>query len=68
PSKVNLIPFNPHEGSGFEAPDEGRVSALCQLLSDAGLIVSVRRSRGQDIGGACGQLVREGAKRARPRV
>ena len=68
PSKVNLIPFNPHEGSGFEAPDEGRISELCQLLSDAGVIVSVRRSRGQDIGGACGQLVREGAKRsARPR-
>ena len=63
PSKVNLIPFNPHEGSGFEAPDEGRVSALCQLLSEAGLIVSVRRSRGQDIGGACGQLVREAQKR-----
>jgi 23S rRNA (adenine2503-C2)-methyltransferase len=63
PSKVNLIPFNPHEGSGFEAPDEARVSALCRMLSDAGVIVSVRRSRGQDIGGACGQLVREGQGR-----
>ena len=63
PSKVNLIPFNPHEGSGFEAPDEGRISALCHLLSEAGVIVSVRRSRGQDIGGACGQLVREELKR-----
>jgi len=65
PSKVNLIPFNPHEGSGFEPPDEGRVSALCRLLAEAGLIVSVRRSRGQDIGGACGQLVREEMKRAK---
>ncbi len=67
PSKVNLIPFNPHEGSGFEAPDEARVSALCRMLSDAGVIVSVRRSRGQDIGGACGQLVREEMKRAKAR-
>jgi 23S rRNA (adenine2503-C2)-methyltransferase len=63
PAKVNLIPFNPHEGSGFEAPLEARVSALCRLLSEAGLPVSVRRSRGQDVSGACGQLVREGQKR-----
>ena len=63
PSKVNLIPFNPHEGSGFEAPDEGRVSELCRLLSDEGVIVSVRRSRGQDVAGACGQLVRPGQSR-----
>src|SRR5664279_2256682 len=60
PAKVNLIPFNPHEGSGFEPPDESRVSALCRLLAEAGLPVSVRRSRGQDVSGACGQLVREG--------
>jgi 23S rRNA (adenine2503-C2)-methyltransferase len=63
PSKVNLIPFNPHEGSGFEPPDEARVSALCRLLSEASLPVSVRRSRGQDVAGACGQLVREGQSR-----
>ncbi|MDP1832970.1 MAG: 23S rRNA (adenine(2503)-C(2))-methyltransferase RlmN [Geothrix sp.] len=58
PAKVNLIPFNPHAGSGYEPPDESRVSALCRLLSEAGLTVSVRRSRGQDVAGACGQLVR----------
>ncbi len=58
PSKVNLIPFNPHEGSGFEPPDESRIGALCRLLSGLGLPVSVRRSRGQDVSGACGQLVR----------
>ncbi len=63
PSKVNLIPFNPHEGSGFEPPEEARVGALCRLLSDTGLSVSVRRSRGQDVAGACGQLVREGQTR-----
>jgi len=59
PAKVNLIPFNPHEGSGFEPPEESRIGALCRLLSDAGLPVSVRRSRGQDVAGACGQLVRD---------
>ncbi|MDR3683164.1 MAG: 23S rRNA (adenine(2503)-C(2))-methyltransferase RlmN [Geothrix sp.] len=65
PAKVNLIPFNPHEGAGFEPPDEARVGALCRQLSDADLPVSVRRSRGQDVAGACGQLVREG-QQARP--
>ncbi len=60
PSKINLIPFNPHEGTGYAPPDEARISALCRLLVDAGVPVSVRRSRGQDISGACGQLVRQG--------
>ena len=59
PSKVNLIPFNAHEGTGFEAPDEARVEALCAQLAKAGVTVSVRRSRGQDVAGACGQLVRD---------
>jgi 23S rRNA (adenine2503-C2)-methyltransferase len=58
PSKVNLIPFNPHEGSGFEPPTEARVGELCALLAGRGITVSVRRSRGQDVAGACGQLVR----------
>ncbi len=58
PSKVNLIPFNPHEGAGFEPPEDDRLEALCGLLAKAGLTVSVRRSRGQDVAGACGQLVR----------
>ena len=58
PSKVNLIPFNPHEGSGFEPPTEARIGELCGLLTNRGLTVSVRRSRGQDVAGACGQLVR----------
>ena len=59
PSKINLIPFNPHEGSGFESPSEEHISRLCQILSKAGITVSVRRSRGQDVAGACGQLIRE---------
>ena len=62
PAKVNLIPFNPHEGSGFEPPTEARIGQLCDLLVAQGITVSVRRSRGQDVAGACGQLVREGRK------
>ncbi len=58
PSKINLIPFNPHEGSGFEPPSEHRIGELCQILAKAGLTVSVRRSRGQDVAGACGQLIK----------
>lgn len=58
PVKINLIPFNPHEGSGFEPPTEERIGELCRLLSGKGLPVSVRRSRGQDVAGACGQLVK----------
>ena len=56
PSKINLIPFNPHEGSGFEPPEASRIDELGRYLSDRGLTVCVRRSRGQDVAGACGQL------------
>jgi len=59
-SKVNLIPFNPHDGSGFEPPEDARLDALCALLAKAGVTVSVRRSRGQDVAAACGQLLRSG--------
>jgi 23S rRNA (adenine2503-C2)-methyltransferase len=64
PCKINLIPFNAHEGSGFEEPTEERIREFCQLLAAKDLTVSVRRSRGQDVAGACGQLVREGRKQA----
>jgi len=59
PSKVNLIPFNEHEGAGFQTPDEGTLDAFVRVLVREGITVSVRRSRGQDVAGACGQLVRE---------
>jgi len=59
PSKVNLIPFNEHEGTGFKAPTEEKIEEFCKILSKRKITVSVRRSRGQDIAGACGQLIRE---------
>jgi 23S rRNA (adenine2503-C2)-methyltransferase len=56
PCKVNLIPFNPFEGCEFRAPGEDAVVAFQAELNRRGLGVFVRRSRGLDIGAACGQL------------
>jgi 23S rRNA (adenine2503-C2)-methyltransferase len=56
PAKVNLIPFNPFPDSGFERTDPDRVRRFQQILLDAGLIATVRRTRGDDIDAACGQL------------
>jgi len=58
PSKVNLIPFNEHEGAGFQSPSEATLDLFGRVLSQNGIPVMVRRSRGQEVGGACGQLVR----------
>jgi 23S rRNA (adenine2503-C2)-methyltransferase len=56
PSKVNLIPFNPYEGAGFERPDESAVLAFQKILLDRHLTAIIRKSKGQDVGAACGQL------------
>jgi len=56
PSKVNLIPFNPFPDSGFERTDAERVRRFQQILLDAGFVATVRRTRGDDIDAACGQL------------
>jgi len=68
-SKVNLIPFNAHEGSRFRKPDEDRVLAFQQILADGGLTAPIRKSKGADIAAACGQLkaaYSEEKKRPRP--
>ncbi len=54
--KVNLIPFNPFPGTRFERPDDVAIRAFQKLLNDAGMIAPVRRTRGDDIDAACGQL------------
>jgi len=62
PHQINLIPFNGHPGSPFRAPDEPALDAFVQaLLGERPAIVTVRRSRGQDIDAACGQLARRQA-------
>lgn len=56
PSKVNLIMYNPVEGLGFHRSDEDTLERFIQALVTADVTVTVRRSRGQDIDAACGQL------------
>jgi len=56
PCKYNLIPFNPFPESGFERSSPAAVRRFQEILMHAGLITTVRRTRGDDIDGACGQL------------
>jgi 23S rRNA (adenine2503-C2)-methyltransferase len=62
-AKVNLIPLNPAPGIPFERPSDARVDRFAQILADRYITVSVRKSRGQDIRAACGQLIVEGGIR-----
>nr|WP_183947512.1 23S rRNA (adenine(2503)-C(2))-methyltransferase RlmN [Rehaibacterium terrae] len=55
-AKVNLIPFNPFPGTRFERSDEATIRAFQKILLDAGVLTMVRRTRGDDIDAACGQL------------
>ncbi len=57
PSKMNLIPFNPFPGSGYKASPPERIEAFRQRLMKSGLISITRKTRGDDIDAACGQLV-----------
>jgi 23S rRNA (adenine2503-C2)-methyltransferase len=59
PCKLNLIPFNPIPASGLRRSQRERVSAFARRLQDAGLVTTVRRTRGDDIDAACGQLAGE---------
>lgn len=61
PAAVNLIPWNPVDGMDLGAPSSQRVEALAAILRRAGINVTVRRARGQDVGVACGQLKRRAA-------
>ena len=56
PSKVNLIMYNPVAGTDFTSTDESRLNRFIAVLVGEGVRVTVRRSRGQDIDAACGQL------------
>ena len=57
--KFNLIPFNPFPASGLTRSSNERVSAFARILQDAGLVTMVRKTRGDDIAAACGQLAGE---------
>jgi 23S rRNA (adenine2503-C2)-methyltransferase len=56
PSKVNLIPFNSYPGTSFERSSDGTIDRFRDVLMEAGLIAITRKTRGEDIDAACGQL------------
>ena len=57
PCKINLIPFNPFEGSDYNRSSNSAISNFRKILQEAGYTVTIRTTRGDDIGAACGQLV-----------
>ncbi len=54
--KINLIPYNPHQGCDFQRPSEAVIQAFYDILFAKNYTVIIRRSKGQDISAACGQL------------
>jgi len=56
PAKINLIPMNAHPDAAYDAPSEASVDRFMRELAARGMTVTVRRSRGEDIQAACGQL------------
>ncbi len=63
--KFNLIPFNPFAASGLLRSPPERVVAFSKILSDAGIVTTVRKTRGDDIAAACGQLAGDVKDRTR---
>ncbi|RUO65963.1 23S rRNA m(2)A-2503 methyltransferase [Pseudidiomarina planktonica] len=57
PSKINLIPFNPFPGSDYGRSSNSRIDRFAKVLIEKGFVVMVRKTRGDDIDAACGQLV-----------
>ena len=57
PTLMNLIPFNPFKGSGYKTSSSKRVNKFSEILMDSGMTTVIRRTRGDDIDAACGQLV-----------
>lgn len=69
PAKVNLIPFNPFPDSGYQRSPKTKIDRFRELLIEAGLITITRKTRGEDIDAACGQLAgRVQARAARMRL
>ena len=65
PCKFNLIPFNPFPDSGFERSSPDAVQRFKELLMNANVVATVRKTRGDDIDGACGQLAGQVSDRTR---
>jgi len=63
--KFNLIPFNPFPESGLHRSPQNRVVAFAKILADAGIVTTIRKTRGDDIDAACGQLAGDVKDRTR---
>ena len=63
--KINLIPFNPFPNGGFERSPRDAIRQFSDLLNGAGIVTTTRRTRGDDIDAACGQLAGQVADRTR---
>ena len=57
PAKINLIPFNPFPGSDYICSSRDTISRFKDILYKAGIVTTIRKTRGEDIDAACGQLV-----------
>lgn len=57
PAKINLIPFNPFPTSVYRCSSNNRIHQFKTLLNEAGIVTTIRKTRGEDIDAACGQLV-----------
>lgn len=66
--KFNLIPFNPFPASGLQRSPLPRVESFAKILSDAGIVTTIRKTRGDDIDAACGQLAGDVIDRTRVAV
>ncbi|HEY1090999.1 MAG TPA: 23S rRNA (adenine(2503)-C(2))-methyltransferase RlmN, partial [Burkholderiaceae bacterium] len=64
----NLIPFNPFPASGLKRSSNERVKAFGEVLIQAGIVTTIRKTRGDDIDAACGQLAGEVQDRTRAHV
>ncbi|MEO5701052.1 MAG: 23S rRNA (adenine(2503)-C(2))-methyltransferase RlmN [Casimicrobiaceae bacterium] len=65
--KINLIPFNPFSGSEFRTSPRARILAFQKIVGDAGIVTTIRKTRGDDIDAACGQLAGKVQDRRTPR-
>jgi 23S rRNA (adenine2503-C2)-methyltransferase len=68
PCKFNLIPFNPFPASGLKRSPRERVVAFAEVLQNGGIVTTIRKTRGDDIEAACGQLAGEVQDRTRVQI
>jgi 23S rRNA (adenine2503-C2)-methyltransferase len=68
PAKINLIPFNPFPNAGYKRSPSKRIRDFAEYLRSRGIVCTTRKTRGDDIDAACGQLVGEVANKQKQRL